>query len=97
MWSRATARLTARDSWQLSAVLGGGIVFYLGTKYSRAMNATFLDENGKPQFFEMGCYGIGITRLPALPSNRTMTSAASSGPTPLRRSPWCCPFRLTAS
>ncbi|MDE2618350.1 MAG: proline--tRNA ligase, partial [Burkholderiales bacterium] len=30
-----------------------------------AMNATFLDENGKPQFMEMGCYGIGITRLPA--------------------------------
>ena len=42
-----------------------GHVFYLGTKYSQAMNATFLDENGKPQFLEMGCYGIGITRLPA--------------------------------
>jgi prolyl-tRNA synthetase len=42
-----------------------GHVFYLGTKYSKAMNATFLDENGKPQFLEMGCYGIGITRLPA--------------------------------
>jgi len=42
-----------------------GHVFYLGTKYSRAMNATFLDASGKPQFFEMGCYGIGITRLPA--------------------------------
>jgi prolyl-tRNA synthetase len=42
-----------------------GHVFYLGTKYSQAMSATFLDENGKPQFMEMGCYGIGITRLPA--------------------------------
>ncbi|MCM2341135.1 proline--tRNA ligase [Rhodoferax sp.] len=42
-----------------------GHVFYLGTKYSQAMNATFLDQNGKPQFMEMGCYGIGITRLPA--------------------------------
>jgi prolyl-tRNA synthetase len=42
-----------------------GHVFYLGTKYSKAMNATFLDEGGKPQFMEMGCYGIGITRLPA--------------------------------
>ena len=42
-----------------------GHVFYLGTKYSKAMNATFLGENGKPQFMEMGCYGIGITRLPA--------------------------------
>ena len=42
-----------------------GHVFFLGTKYSAAMNATFLDETGKPQHFEMGCYGIGITRLPA--------------------------------
>ena len=42
-----------------------GHVFYLGTKYSQAMNATFLGEDGKPAFFEMGCYGIGITRLPA--------------------------------
>jgi len=42
-----------------------GHVFYLGTKYSKPMNATFLDEGGKPQFMEMGCYGIGITRLPA--------------------------------
>ncbi|MBK0392077.1 proline--tRNA ligase [Ramlibacter algicola] len=42
-----------------------GHVFYLGTKYSKPMNATFLDESGKPQLMEMGCYGIGITRLPA--------------------------------
>jgi prolyl-tRNA synthetase len=42
-----------------------GHVFYLGTKYSKAMNATFLDIDGKPKLFEMGCYGIGITRLPA--------------------------------
>jgi prolyl-tRNA synthetase len=42
-----------------------GHVFYLGTKYSKPMNATFLDENGKPQLFEMGCYGIGVTRVVA--------------------------------
>jgi prolyl-tRNA synthetase len=42
-----------------------GHVFYLGTKYSQPMNATFLDSDGKPKLFEMGCYGIGITRLPA--------------------------------
>jgi prolyl-tRNA synthetase len=42
-----------------------GHIFVLGTKYSKPMNATFLDVNGKPQFMEMGCYGIGITRLPA--------------------------------
>ncbi|MGQ3052877.1 MAG: proline--tRNA ligase [Roseateles sp.] len=40
-----------------------GHVFYLGTKYSAAMNATFLDENGKPKLMEMGCYGIGVTRI----------------------------------
>ncbi|WP_024304390.1 proline--tRNA ligase [Pseudogulbenkiania sp. MAI-1] len=40
-----------------------GHVFYLGTKYSKAMNATFLDEDGKPKFFEMGCYGIGVSRI----------------------------------
>jgi prolyl-tRNA synthetase len=40
-----------------------GHVFYLGTKYSRAMNANYLDENGKPQLMEMGCYGIGVTRI----------------------------------
>jgi prolyl-tRNA synthetase len=40
-----------------------GHVFYLGTKYSKAMSATFLDESGKPQVMEMGCYGIGVTRI----------------------------------
>jgi len=39
-----------------------GHIFYLGTKYSKAMNATYLDSNGKPQLIEMGCYGIGISR-----------------------------------
>ena len=42
-----------------------GHIFVLGTKYSVPMNATFLDEDGKPKPFQMGCYGIGITRLPA--------------------------------
>ncbi|MGL4573665.1 MAG: proline--tRNA ligase [Burkholderiaceae bacterium] len=40
-----------------------GHVFYLGTKYSKDMNATFLDENQKPALMEMGCYGIGVTRI----------------------------------
>jgi prolyl-tRNA synthetase len=40
-----------------------GHVFYLGTKYSAAMNATYLDETGKPRLMEMGCYGIGVTRI----------------------------------
>jgi prolyl-tRNA synthetase len=40
-----------------------GHVFQLGTAYSAAMKATFLDENGKPAPLQMGCYGIGITRI----------------------------------
>lgn len=42
-----------------------GHVFKLGTKYSRAMNAVFLDENGKEQVMIMGCYGIGVSRVVA--------------------------------
>jgi prolyl-tRNA synthetase len=38
-------------------------IFKLGNKYTKAMNATFLDENGKAQIFEMGCYGIGVSRI----------------------------------
>lgn len=40
-----------------------GHVFFLGTKYSEAMKATYLDETGKPRLMEMGCYGIGVTRI----------------------------------
>jgi prolyl-tRNA synthetase len=42
-----------------------GHIFQLGSKYSEAMKATFLDENGATQPMQMGCYGIGITRIVA--------------------------------
>jgi prolyl-tRNA synthetase len=42
-----------------------GHIFKLGTKYSAAMNATFMDETGKPQPLVMGCYGIGVSRVVA--------------------------------
>ena len=42
-----------------------GHVFKLGTKYSKAMNAVFLDESGKEQYLVMGCYGIGTGRTVA--------------------------------
>jgi prolyl-tRNA synthetase len=42
-----------------------GHVFLLGAHYSRSMEATYLDEGGKPQLLQMGCYGIGITRTVA--------------------------------
>lgn len=42
-----------------------GHIFKLGNKYSTAMNATVLDENGKASVLEMGCYGIGVSRIVA--------------------------------
>ena len=42
-----------------------GNIFQLGTKYSKPMNAVFLDQNGKAQPYVMGCYGIGVTRTAA--------------------------------
>jgi prolyl-tRNA synthetase len=42
-----------------------GHIFKLGNKYSKAMNATVLDENGKSAILEMGCYGIGVSRIVA--------------------------------
>ncbi|WP_455234748.1 proline--tRNA ligase [Thiogranum longum] len=42
-----------------------GHIFQLGDKYSRAMNATVLDENGKETVMTMGCYGIGVSRVVA--------------------------------
>jgi prolyl-tRNA synthetase len=42
-----------------------GHIFQLGSKYSKAMSATFLDESGKAQVLEMGCYGIGVSRIVA--------------------------------
>jgi len=42
-----------------------GHIFQLRTTYSEALNANYLDENGKAQFMEMGCYGIGVSRIVA--------------------------------
>ena len=42
-----------------------GHIFQLRTQYSSAMNLTFLDETGKPKVMEMGCYGIGVSRIVA--------------------------------
>ena len=42
-----------------------GHVFFLGDKYSRSLNATFLETDGKPALLQMGCYGIGISRIAA--------------------------------
>lgn len=40
-----------------------GHTFYLGQKYSKPLEATYMDQDGKKQYYEMGCYGIGVSRL----------------------------------
>jgi prolyl-tRNA synthetase len=69
------ADIAQADSGHQCALCGGrieaqraieaGHCFKLGTRYSKATNATFLDENGKPQLIFMGSYGIGLDRLMA--------------------------------
>ncbi len=50
---------------KMSRCIELGHVFKLGNKYTKAMNASFLDANGKNQIIEMGCYGIGVSRIVA--------------------------------
>jgi prolyl-tRNA synthetase len=53
----------SRSPLHLRTAIEVGHVFKLGTKYSNAMNANFLDANGKAQPIIMGCYGIGVNRI----------------------------------
>lgn len=55
----------AKGTLQLCRGIEVGHVFQLGNTYSQAMNATYLDEAGKSQAMEMGCYGIGVSRIVA--------------------------------
>lgn len=50
------------NSFETKKSLELGHIFQLGTKYSKSMKATFIDENTKPQNYVMGCYGIGTSR-----------------------------------
>lgn len=56
---------TCKTPLGYSRVIEVGHTFNLGTKYSKAMNATFLDEKGESQYLIMGCYGIGVSRIVA--------------------------------
>ena len=60
-----------------------GHVFYLGTKYSAAMKATYKAESGKEVPFEMGCYGIGVTRVAASAVEQNHDKDGIIWPTPL--------------
>lgn len=54
-----------RGSLSIRRGIEVGHIFQLGSKYSKAMNATVLDENGKTNVMTMGCYGIGVSRIVA--------------------------------
>ena len=60
-----------------------GHVFLLGDYYSRSMNATFLDEKGQPQLLQMGCYGIGITRIAGAAVEQNHDERGMIWPTPI--------------
>ncbi|WP_342512569.1 proline--tRNA ligase [Sporosarcina sp. FSL K6-1522] len=60
-----------------------GHIFKLGTTYSEAMEATFLDENGKAKPFIMGCYGIGVSRILAAVAEQFNDESGLKWPTKL--------------
>ena len=66
-WNRASMPHCTRCGAPLNMTRGieAGQVFMLGTKYSKALGATFLDESGKEKPLVMGCYGIGVGRTMA--------------------------------
>jgi prolyl-tRNA synthetase len=75
-----------------------GHVFYLGTKYSKAMNATFLTKTASPSSWKWAATALASQGCPQRPLSKTTTSAASFGPTPLHPSPWwCAPLVRTAA
>jgi prolyl-tRNA synthetase len=68
-----------------------GHIFKLGTKYSAAMDAVFMNENGKPQPFVMGCYGIGVSRVVAAAVEQHADDRGIVWPVPL------APFEVAVS
>jgi prolyl-tRNA synthetase len=63
-----------------------GHVFALGTKYSESMNATVLDADGKNRFMQMGCYGIGVSRIVAAAIEQNHDAAGIMWPEAM--APW---------
>ena len=68
-----------------------GHIFKLGTKYSEAMGAVFMNENGKPEPFVMGCYGIGVSRVVAAAVEQYADDRGIVWPVPL------APFEVAIS
>ncbi|MCG8090054.1 MAG: proline--tRNA ligase [Candidatus Thiodiazotropha endolucinida] len=75
-----------------------GHIFQLGDKYSQALNATVLDENGKAVVMTMGCYGIGVTRVVAAAIEQHHDDRGITWPTSL--APFqvaLCPMKMSKS
>lgn len=70
-----------------------GHIFQLGEKYSKSMNATFIDEDGKPRFYQMGCYGIGVSRTLAMIYEHSLVKDKDNNflsiALPVNLSPYC--------
>lgn len=54
------------DSLETKKAVELGHIFQLGDKYSKSMDATYISENGRPNYYIMGCYGIGVSRTLAM-------------------------------
>ena len=75
-----------KGTLQIARGIEVGHVFALGQKYSEAMNATVLDADGKNRLMQMGCYGIGITRIVAAAIEQNHDDAGIIWPEPM--APW---------
>jgi prolyl-tRNA synthetase len=75
-----------KGSLKLARGIEVGHVFALGTKYSEAMGATVLDAEGKNRFMQMGCYGIGVSRIVAAAIEQNHDDAGIIWPAPM--APW---------
>jgi prolyl-tRNA synthetase len=77
-----------RGQLEIARGIEVGHIFQLRTRYSESMNATFLDEQGKARHFEMGCYGIGVTRIVGAAIEQNHDDRGIIWPDPI------APFRL---
>ena len=75
-----------RGTLRLARGIEVGHVFQLGQKYAEALGATVLDQNGKAQVMQMGCYGIGVSRIVAAAIEQNFDANGIRWPEPM--APW---------
>ncbi len=87
-----------RGRLQIARGIEVGHVFQLGSRYAEAMKASVLDEEGKARVMQMGCYGIGVSRIVAAAIEQNHDAAGIIWPTPM--APWTvaiCPINAARS